>query len=242
MHIEVGAVDELLQQLGGIDCGWDPREHAAYMRLRVQCLGLGEPGATIAPNSSAEGSAAGGVGPASGAAGAGLSTPRGDGGLGGALEGSLEAPSPPSRMSVLLERAGRELPGRDAREVMAHEKAVARREAALARRREIVSAWRRRRSDEAAAAKAAAEAEAEAALLERARHGVATHSRRRREVEARERELEGWKEKKLVEMRAKAEAEERAAEAKRQKEAAELERRQAIKDALSARAMRRTSF
>ena len=39
MHAEVAAVDQLLLQLGGASCGWDAGDHAAYMRLRVQCLG-----------------------------------------------------------------------------------------------------------------------------------------------------------------------------------------------------------
>ena len=39
LEAQVGEIDKELVRLGGVDCGWDALEHAAYMRLRTQLLG-----------------------------------------------------------------------------------------------------------------------------------------------------------------------------------------------------------
>ena len=89
-----------------------------------------------------------------------------------AEEGADGARADGERMALLLERASRELPNKDLAALRSHEEAVGRREAALQRRREIVSAWRARRRGEAEAAKAKAEAEAAAAAAARERRGT----------------------------------------------------------------------
>jgi hypothetical protein len=247
-------VDELLAQLGGSACGWDPKEHAAYMRLRVQCLGAPALGAQVlAPPALGVPSLGGSALTAPSPGASGREPPRAH--VGGwsltstprLLEGSSAppapspAPAPSPKVDLLLERAARELPGQDRASVALHEQAVARREAALHRRREIVAAWRAKRKEKAEAAKAAAEADTARAIAQRARLDVARRRTRCEAEEERQRELEAWRQAKTDEHFAKADAERREAEAAKARVALELERRARIRDALSARAMHRAA-
>ena len=245
MHAEVAAVDQLLLQLGGASCGWDAGDHAAYMRLRVQCLGgsaLASASSTSAGAASSAGSTSAcrdGIGvEADGSASRWqvLSTPRSD-----AAPHAAPHAAPSPKVAMMLERAARELPGHDLNSVTQHEHAVARREEALARRRAIVSAWRQKRRAAAEAAKAAAEAEAERAAAERARLGIAQRGSMRAAEEHRQKKLAQWKEAKMMEHAAQEEAQRRVSNEARRKAAADEARRAAVRDALADRAMKRAA-
>jgi hypothetical protein len=224
IRAELARVDELLS--GGADCGWDADEHAAYMRLRTRCLGANPvrshevSSATDSPRHKAAASSAGSrlLDGADADSGAGL-----------------------ARVNQLFDRAVRELPGKDLDAVRAHEGAVARREAALLRRREIVQSWRDKRKQEASMAQAAAEAET--AVAEAARHarGVAQRNSRQVAEEERQKQLETWRELKLAEHAEKANAAARTDAEARLKEAREAERRAHVKDTLAARATQRAA-
>jgi len=223
MHADVAVVDELLQRLGGGTCGWDEKEHATYMRLRVQCLGTSSPAA-------------------GGRVGGGNATPRAEREEEEANEGITdESDEREERVGLLLERAVRQLPGHDYESVRLHEEVIARREAALAKRREIVRSWRARRKDEEERAKTDAEAAAAAAAAARAKRGIKQRNGQAAVEEERLHELAAYRERKLRQHAEKAAAEARMAEERRQKEVAEHARREQIKEALSARAMQRAA-
>ena len=227
MHSEVAAVDGLLLRLGGGTCGWDDKEHAAYMRLRVQCLGT---------PTSAAGERRGGGGGA---------TPRGgeiheEDAQGGADDvGHVDEND--ERIALLLERAARELPGRDYESVREHEAAVTRREAALERRRQVVRAWRARRHADDEQSKLEAEAAAAAAAATRARRGLKQRHSQAASEEGRLQELASYRERKMRQHAERAAGEARQAEARRHREATEHARREQVKEALSARAMQRAA-
>ena len=226
MHAEVAAVDNLLALLGGAECGWEADEHAAYMRLRTQCLGTLPAAATTKPSQT---EATPRIEPPATPQHPATTTP----------QPQQATPADETKVAVLIERATRELPGRDVNAVRAHEEMVARREAALTRRREIVNAWRARRREEAAAAKAAAEAEAASAEAARKRRAMSMRNQQRVDEDARVRQLSTYRERKLLEHAAMSRAEEMAAEEARRKAEMEQERRARVKEALSERSMQR---
>ena len=140
-HVQVGELDELLVSLGGVDCGWEPTEHAAYLRIRTQTLGTTCEGASRL----ASGSAVGGGGSSRGLSPGGRTAPLASASVEppprqvlDAVVDALHEATPldglePTRVALLVERVSRELPSVDAAAIVEHERVLLRREAALSR-------------------------------------------------------------------------------------------------------------
>ena len=198
LEAQVGEIDKELVRLGGVDCGWDALEHAAYMRLRTQLLGP-------------------------------------------AIEGKPKpryGPRSDGKLNRLIQRAARELPGRDEATVEEHEAHVARREELVRERRELLKQWRQAREEARQHAIEDVESEPKAD----ARASAPSAAVRRREEAAeleRQKQLEAWRERKMAQ-RAEAEAAKAAEEkAKADARKAETKRHEAMRQAVLERAAER---
>ncbi len=147
----------------------------------------------------------------------------------------------------LIERAAREIPGQNAASVAAHERALSEREAALERRRQLLQQWRAVKQAESLAARTAAAQEvtsttSRASSQSASRIGCGSRNVGRSEAEeARQRQLDEWRQRKVAEHEAKIEAEAAQKEAARRKAEEARERHARIKEGLAARAMARAA-
>ena len=220
LHAEVAQLDTYLARLGGVSCGWNDEDHAAYLRLRTQTLGASSLSMSDAQHDAEQASCS-------------------------PYKQQQQLQQHHQLQMQLIERGAREIPGHDLASVAAHEKALSEREVALERRRQLLQQWRAAKEADALAARAAAAQEVAtttSAVASRSASRISTGARdvgSREAEEARQRLLDEWRQRKMAEHEAKAQAVTTQKEAAMRKQEEARARHARIKEGLAARAMAR---